>query len=450
MASTLRIIRKSPGSVFKLGLILMLPWMWAAFVMPWWASVICVALSLAALLLGVRVLLAPMFKRRRTSDRSLSTEQIIAMRTQSSAMLPLDHQTVKGELGLLHKGLRRWKDSSTVSSGETATARERVAEVITQTESAVLALNQSFRGITTKTRQQMEAAMSLLKRNAEQVSISPGSWLSLPDYIRAYEMQLQEVIESMVKFAATSDEMRQHETKIREQSVLINELLDELRAMALRIGRLALDSAVAAGESGAHGTYLIELSGSIRETSNEALGLTRSIRQSLETIRDELVATYKVINKTVTLAKESGQRAKADVAQLNVTMIAKTKEVEESLSNINALGEAIQKDVNNAMIAMQFQDITQQKLEHMRGNILTDVMCSLDTLSVETQQMMKRKIFVATGTEPSGPGSTGNEISDATAKAANDPDAAQESADRATMPSDADGIPTLVKEVELF
>src|SRR5215472_10761417 len=112
MASTLRIIRKSPESV---------------------------------VLMGVRVLLAPMFKRRRASDKSLSTEQIMAMRTQKSAMLPLDHPTVKGELGLLHKGLRRWKESSTASSGETATARERVAEVITQTETAVLSLNQSFR-----------------------------------------------------------------------------------------------------------------------------------------------------------------------------------------------------------------------------------------------------------------------------------------------------------------
>src|SRR5262249_35638902 len=163
-----------------------------------------------------------------------------------------------------------------------------------------------------------------------------------------------------------------------------DELLDELRAMAIRIGRLALDSAVAAGESGKHGTYLIELSGSIRETSNQALSLTRSVRQSLETIRDELVVTYKAINKTATLAKETAQRAKADVSQLNVTMIAKTKEVEESLSRINGLGEAIQQDVNNAVIAMQFQDITQQKLEHMRGNLLAEVMCNLDTVSTET------------------------------------------------------------------
>src|SRR5205809_2280176 len=42
-----------------------------------------------------------------------------------------------------------------------------------------------------------------------------------------------------------------------------------------------------------------------------------------------------------------------------------------------------------------FQDITQQKLEYMRGSILSDVMQNLDLLSVETQEMMKKDLFLA-------------------------------------------------------
>ncbi len=454
MISTVSILRNSPSFVFKLGAILMLPWAWAVFVMPPWAAAVCGALWAAGLLAAIRWFVAPMFARQRAGEKSLTAEQIIKMRAPSPSAIVLDQDT-RGDLGSLHNGLRRWQESSIVSSGETATARERVGEVISQTENAVLALTTSFRGITTKTKQQMEAAMSLLKRNAEQVNLSPGSWLSLPDYIRAYEMQLQEVIESMVKVTSTSDEMRQHQTKIREQSVLIDELLDELRAMAIRIGRLALDSAVAAGDSGKHGNYLIELSGSIRETSNQAFGLTRSIRQSLETIRDELVVTYKVINKTSTLAKDSARRAKADVAQLNVTMIAKTKEVEESLSKINSLGEAIQQDVNSAFIAMQFQDITQQKLEHMRGNILTEVMCNLDTFSLETSEMMKKKIFLVSQADAQLQDSLPSECPTAIAEqgrlAARDPLATQAAgAEVRNAPGSTDNILPASKEVELF
>ena len=144
---------------------------------------------------------------------------------------------------------------------------------------------------------------------------------------------------------------------------------------------------------------LVKLTDSIRETSDQARDMTRSVRESLEKIRDELVATYKIINTAGGIAKESARRAKADVSQLNVTMIEKTKEVEVSLARINSLGQDIQQDVNNAIVAMQFQDITQQKLEYMRGDILTDVMQNLDLLSSETQEMMKKDLFRAIRSE---------------------------------------------------
>ena len=394
MSVTFNVVRNRPKIVLQLGAILLLPWVWAAFVMPLWVSAVCAALWAVAFPFAIHLFVVPRFRRQRASDSSLTPEQLMEMRAPTTGMFAIDPQTVRGDLDSLHSGLRRWQETSSVSSGETATARDRVGEVISQTERAVLALTLSFRGITTKTRQQMETAMSLLKRSADQANISPGGWLSLPDYIRAYEMQLLEVVESMVKFSAASDEMLHHQTRIRDQSVLIDELLDELRSMATRIGRLALDSSMVAGESGKHRDHLIELSDSIRETSNKTFDLTRTVRKSLETIRDELVVTYKVINKTAVIAKESAQRAKADVAQLNITMIAKTREVEESLSKINSLGGAIQEDVNNAFIAMQFQDITQQQLEHMRGNVLADVVRTMDTLSVEAQEMMKKQIFL--------------------------------------------------------
>jgi methyl-accepting chemotaxis protein len=402
MSLTTSVIRHRPTIVFQLGVIMLVPWAWAAFIMPSWASAVCGGLTIIGVFLAVRFLVAPTFARRRAGDESLRSEEIVKMRSSDPSVVAVDLQTIHGDLGSLHTGLSRWQKSSSVSSIETATARERVTEVISQTERAVLALTLSFRGITSKTRQQMEAAMSLLQRNAEQASISPGSWLSLPDYIHAYETQLHEVVEGMIGFSAVSDELLQHQKKVREHSVLIDELVDELRSMALRTGRLALDSSVAAGESGGQRGHLVELTDSIRQISDQTHGLTRTVRKTLEMIGDELAIIYKVINNAARTAKESALRAKADMAQLNLTMIDKTREVEDSLAKINGLGEAIQQDVNNAIVAMQFQDITQQKLENMRGNILVEVMRNLDSLSVETQEMMTRDIFLAIKQEAVG------------------------------------------------
>jgi hypothetical protein len=395
------VLRYRPVVLARLALLLVLPWAWVAFVVPMPSWVLGACGGLSALLFGIAVrwFVTPTFARRRSDDRNLSVDEVVKLRGGNPAQPALDLRTINGELSQFQSQLNRWGGASKSSSTKTADARQGMGEVISQTEQAVLALTMSFRGITSKTRQQMETAMSLLKRSASELSVSEGAWLSLPDYIRAYETQLHEVIDSMIKFSTASDDMLAHQGRIREQSVLIDELLDEMRSMAIRIGRLALDSSVAAGESGRNREMLVKLTDSIRETSDQARDMTRSVRESLERIRDELVATYKIINKAGAIAKESARRAKADVSQLNVTMIEKTKEVEVSLARINSLGQDIQQDVNNAIVAMQFQDITQQKLEYMRGNVLSDVMQNLDVLSTETQEMMKRDLFRAIRSE---------------------------------------------------
>src|SRR5262249_3599777 len=176
-----------------------------------------------------------------SDDRNLSVDEVVKLRGRNPAQPALDLRTITGELSQFQSQLNRWGGASKSSSNKTADARQGMGEVISQTEQAVLALTMSFRGITSKTRQQMETAMSLLKRSASELNVSEGAWLSLPDYIRAYETQLHEVIDSMIKFSTASDEMLTHQGRIREQSVIIDELLDESRSMAIRIGRLALD-----------------------------------------------------------------------------------------------------------------------------------------------------------------------------------------------------------------
>src|SRR5258708_34140550 len=93
---------------------------------------------------------------------------------------------------------------------------------------------------------------------------------------------------------------------------------------------------------------LVKLTDSIGATSDQAHGLTRTVRQSLEKIRDELVVTYKIIDKAGGMAKESAHRAKAAVSQLNVTMMEEGSETEAARGRINSRGLAIQTDVNTA------------------------------------------------------------------------------------------------------
>ena len=55
----------------------------------------------------------------------------------------------------------------------------------------------------------------------------------------------------------------------------------------------------------------------------------------------------------------------------------------------------IQKDINQIIIAMQFQDITRQKLERVHKPTLGAAAESLSLLSHETQALMRRDLYKA-------------------------------------------------------
>src|SRR6266567_2708886 len=107
MSVTFNIVRSRPKIILQLGAILFLPWVWAAFVMPLWASGVCAALWLVAFRFAVHLFVVPRFKRHRAGDSSLTPEQIMEMRAPTTGMFTIDPQTVRGDLDSLHNGLRR-------------------------------------------------------------------------------------------------------------------------------------------------------------------------------------------------------------------------------------------------------------------------------------------------------------------------------------------------------
>jgi hypothetical protein len=65
-------------------------------------------------------------------------------------------------------------------------------------------------------------------------------------------------------------------------------------------------------------------------------------------------------------------------------------EVNERLGEIGDLGERIQADINQIVIELQFQDITQQKLQRLKAPILTELASSWLAMFEETRAFNSR------------------------------------------------------------
>ena len=382
MSRYLHFAGRHPYLLAALVVVLFLPWLWMAFLIPQWALLISLALApLAAL-----VALALVMKDLATDDEPLPAagdEPFLKWRKRTR----LFQQVVVG----LDTMLERWDAASHLNRKKLEMMTESVEEVIKLTESAVTEISKSFRVVVSKANEQTEAAMSLLTGGTDQ----RGAILSLPDFIKAYDSQLVNVTTHMTSFSEAADEMASHQKRVSEHAQVMEVTIDGLRNMAAQISRIALDGSVAMTSQTLNPRDFVDMTDRIRAISAEAHELTRKTRTGLDAIGDEVRQGNKRTTQVAAAARRAVELAHAEIGTLNAATIAQTRQIEETLKRINELSVEIQKDINQIIVAMQFQDITRQKLERLHKPALGATAASLSLLSHETQALLQRDLYRA-------------------------------------------------------
>lgn len=381
MTHYLHFVARHPYLLAALVVVLFLPWIWMAPLVPPWALWI----SLALVPLAAFIALALVVKDVNAEEEPgapAGDEPFLKWRKRTR----LFQQVVVG----LDTMLERWDAAAIANRRKLETVTESVEEVIRLTETAVNEISRNFRVVVAKAHEQTEAATSLLKSDGQGRGI-----LSLPEFIQAYDSQLVNVTTHMTGFSAAADEMASHQKRVSEHARVMEETIDGLRNMASQISRIALDGSVAMTSRTLNPQDFVEMTDRIRSISAEAHELTRRTRQGLDAIGDEVRQGNKRTTQVAEAARRAVEIARSEIATLNAATIDQTRQVEETLKRINDLSVEIQKDINQIIVAMQFQDITRQKLERLHKPTLGAAAESLSLLSHETRALLQRDLYRA-------------------------------------------------------
>ena len=371
---------RHPYLLSALVVVLFLPWMWMSFLIPAWALWISLALVPVAALVAMALVVRDV-NAEEDHIGSGGDEPFLKWRKRTR----LFQQVVVG----LDTMLERWDSSAEANRKKLVMLSERVEEVIRLTESAVNEISRNFRVVVAKAHEQTEAAMALLQTD------SKSGVLSLPEFIKAYDSQLVNVTEHMKGFSAAADEMASHQKRVTEHAQVMEGTIDGLRNMASQISRIALDSSVAMTSQTLSPRDFVEMTDRIRAISGEAHELTRKTRQGLDAIGDEVRTGNKRTTQVAEAARRAVETARAEIDTLNEATIEQTRQIEKALNRINDLSVEIQKDINQIIVAMQFQDITRQKLERVHKPALGSAAESLALLSHETKALLQRDLYRA-------------------------------------------------------
>jgi methyl-accepting chemotaxis protein len=410
-------VARHPYLLAALCVVLFLPWLWLAALVPPWAILTSLALMPVAACIALALVVRDAGDGEELAPGESADEGLMKWRKRTR----LFQQVVIG----LDTMLARWDSTSQSSRKQLEVVGESVEEVIRITETAVGEISRHFRVVVAKAREQTEEAMSLLKRDEE----GARGVLSLPEFIQAYDQQLVNVTRHMTSFSEAADEMASHQKRISEHAAEMDRTIDGLRDMASQISRIALDGSVAMTSQTVNPRDFIEMTDRIRGISQQAHELTRKTRHGLEAIGDEVRTANRRTTQVAEAARRAVELARAEIGTLNAATIEQTRQIEKTLQRINELSVEIQKDINSIIMAMQFQDITRQKLERLRKPVIGATADSLSLLSHETRALLQRDLYRAVraysesairpaGAAPEGGDPAGQRLDEAGAAAA--------------------------------
>jgi methyl-accepting chemotaxis protein len=370
-----------PYLLAALVVVLFLPWIWMSFLVPPWAIVLSLALVPLAALAAVALVVRDVNAEDDAIEAGLHGEEHAKWRKRTR----LFQQVVVG----LDTMLERWDTASHVNRRKLDEVTESVEEVIKLTEDAVMDMSASFRIVVSKANEQTEAAMSLLKGEGGT------GVLSLAEFIKAYDSQLVNVTSHMTRFSEAAEEIASLQKRVQEHAAVMEGTIDGLRNMASQIARIALDSSVKMTSGSLKPQDFVEMTDRIRAISSEAHELTRKTRNGLDAIGDEVRQGNKRTSQVADAAKRAVELAHGEIGTLNAATIEQTRQIEITLQRINELSVDIQKDINKIVMAMQFQDITRQKLEQLHKPALVASAQALSLLSHETRALLQRDLYRA-------------------------------------------------------
>jgi hypothetical protein len=371
--------------------LVMIPWLAVVPWAPWWGQAISLALiCVSGILLFLHVLPtppAPAAARRNSDEVQLTNNEIARMRKSQGQ----DVQQL----------LERWTSTSRDSRAQLEEVDAQVTDVMTHAEQSVIEIGKRFIEVTRKTRQQVELAVALLSRTGSDEEASPQDKApeSLTDYINESDALLKHMSAQLIVLGEQLATLAAKQEALREDSKRIDGALDQLSGLASQIRVLALDSSTRGGELN---RSFVEMTDRVRNFSLSADESSRAIRKILEDIKEHAASTDQAIRGLARQANDAGRQSNEKVAELTGATLQKTHEVHQTLGEIGNLGERIQEDINQIVIALQFQDITQQKLQKLKAPIISELASSWLSVYEETRTF-NRKLGRAAGEDTGTP-----------------------------------------------
>lgn len=258
-------------------------------------------------------------------------------------------------------------------SEETGHVSEHISRITGLIEDSTLILQTSFNNVMNKTGEQSDMAHELVNRISGSNSDDDSAGESvISEFVVKTDQILQEFVDLLVE---VSDKSIGAVHRIEDMNVHMEDMfsiLDDVKKLADQTNLLALNAAIEAARAGEVGRGFAVVADEVRSLSLTSATLNEEIRKKIELAKSRMSEVSSEVGAIASLDMNTAIEGKLNVDKMLVEVKDINSSTETILHRLTETSEGINFEINNAIRALQFEDIStqlsghiQQRLEHI-------------------------------------------------------------------------------------
>lgn len=246
----------------------------------------------------------------------------------------------------------------------------QMKSVIHQTEEAATDLGQRFSMIASRAASQGNEFMTLY---------GGGGELNLDTVLKTTDTMLEGFVSDVMKSSEMALNIATIMDEVERSTKAITGMIGEIQFIADQTRLLALNAAIEAARAGEHGRGFAVVADEVTKLANRSGQAASSINTMVKDVQRSTTHAMSTVESLASVDLSKTLSIKHRLDQMTRGLAERNKTLHSAIMNSKSHADELAQDVGKIIMALQFQDITRQKLEHVIEP-LTEVREVMDAL----------------------------------------------------------------------